>query len=104
MIPSSVKYDGGYEFDPKIVFRCRRDVPIPISWIRLSFIVKNTSFDVDWHLKKWIDENLFGNYIINSQFGFDGTKVSIGFEDTNDAVMFRLLDGENAWQTENTVF
>lgn len=104
MIPSSVKYQGDLEFDPKVIFKCRKGIPIPSSWIRLSFVVKDTIYDVDWKLQKWIDENLSGDYILNSLYTTSGTRVSIGFEDTNDAVMFRLMDGENVWNTERYVF
>jgi len=101
MIPISVKYHGDLEFDPKVVFRCRKDIPIPASWVRLSFVAKNTS---DWQMQKWLDENLTGNYIINSLYTINGVKISIGFEDVNDAVMFRLMDGENCCQTELNFF
>lgn len=104
MIPIFVKYSGDLEFDPKVVFRCRKGIPIPTSWVRLSFVVKNFMINSDWQLQKWMDENLSGNYIINSLYTTTGIKVSVGFEDVNDAVMFRLMDGENFWQTELTVF
>ena len=104
MIPLTVKYHNNYEFDPSVVFRCRVSVPIPASWIRLSFPVSEISYDVEWHLRRWIDENLSGNYIINVNLKSSGLMVSLGFEDTTTAVMFRLLGGETAWQESISVF
>ena len=51
-------------------------------------------------LKSWLLEN------VNGRMGLIKTydKMVIFFEDSNDAILFRLKDGAEAWREDSTSF
>lgn len=96
MIPETVRYSGA-EFDARKLLERRHMGPIPLDWTRHQFKVDGRYSDPTWTLSNWISENLHGRFTLNATIIQDGYLVVIGFEQVNDAVMFRLMDGETAW-------
>ena len=100
MIPDIVKFYGDFEINPQSLFRYRKNVPIPYDWERISFHIDDLD-GMNWLLPKWIETNMMGNFIINTnQVNFYkkySVLIIIGFEQINDAIMFKLMDGHNAW-------
>lgn len=100
MIPKIVKFTG-LEILPQDLNR-RVNGPIPNDWTRHQFLLdENHNGFTEWALSSWINKTLHGRWAIKTFFGANGITVVLGFEDGNDAVMFRLLEGETAWQTPN---
>jgi hypothetical protein len=75
-------------------------MPLPANWLRHQF---NTGLfdDPDRKIEDWITNNLYGRWMMYYATSPQGLTIVIGFEEANDAVMFRLLDGDTAW-LENT--
>ena len=44
--------------------------------------------------------NVFGRWTLRCVMSLDGYTIVIGFEEANDAVMFRLMEGETAWRED----
>lgn len=75
--------------------------PIPRTWSRVQFQMPY-DFDAVSKIRDWLETNLTGRYML-----YHFTKnapderpetVVIRFESRNDALMFKLKDGHNAWQ------
>lgn len=98
MTPHNVAYYE-YNFDPKSIRRRYRG-PTPATWTRHQFFVEALYSDVEWPLNEWLHNNIHGRWTFNRITGLDGTLIVIGFEHLNDAIMFRLMDGETAWREE----
>lgn len=101
MIPSKVRFTG-LEIEADQLNR-RVKGPIPLHWTRHQFSMEGYD-DPEWGLASWINRNLNGRWTIASAAGLDGTVVVLGFESGNDAVMFRLLEGETAWKEDKSIF
>ena len=95
MTPTVIRFTG-FDFDPQVLYR-RRKGPTPAEWVRRQFCVENYD-DPEWSLAEWLTNNLHGRWTLNCKMTMDGYTVVIGFEQDNDAVMFRLMEGETAWR------
>lgn len=95
MTPTVIRFTG-FDFDPKVLYR-RLKAPTPAEWVRYQFCVENYD-DPEWSLVEWLTNNLYGRWTLNCKMTMDGYTVVIGFEQDNDAVMFRLMEGETAWR------
>ncbi len=99
MIPPVVRFTG-LDIRPEELNR-RVKGPIPLHWTRHQFLLEDDYVDPEWSMTSWINRNLTGRWTISSFHGLKGTIVVLGFENGNDAVMFRFLEGETAWR-DNT--
>ena len=93
MIPATVTFAGG-PINPMVFYR-RLRAPIPVSWTRHQFVME-ANMNPERVTAEWLNENCHGRYTLNSTEIRAGYVVVIGFEQDNDAVMFRLMDGEIA--------
>jgi hypothetical protein len=96
VIPASVKFTG-LTVDPLDIIDRRREGPIPMEWTRHQFMVEGYN-DPTYALTGFINANLGGRWSINVANTTEGTIVVLGFERGNDAIMFRMLDGETEWK------
>lgn len=98
MIVDSVTYTG-LTFDPKTLNeRKRAKAPFPSHWTRVTFPFEDDSYHWPFHqddLDRWVVENLsgagWGSYIMHPNGAHP--VVVVLFEDTADAVMFKMKDG-----------
>ena len=100
MIPLKVCFTG-LEFDPMDLLKAKQidDSFIPLKWLRVSFKVdRDASIE---KIRKWTDENTDGHFKIYSiqNNNFEKTVV-IAFELDIDAMMFRLKEGNIAWNED----
>lgn len=93
MFPEEVSYTG-VDIDPRQIFRQRKGF-IPAHWTRHQFTVEQSYVEIN-AIGKWIEERLNGRWAAHSFVTTEGAVVIIGFEEANDAIMFRLLDGEKS--------
>lgn len=103
MIPAEVKFTGltilSTELNRAVVG------PIPLHWTRHQFLLADEYFHPEnWSFVSWINRNLNGRYNVSVAYVPKGSVVVIGFENDNDAVMFRLLEGETAWRENDSSF
>lgn len=69
----------------------------PADWTRHQFTVDAGYHDVTGQIDQWLAETIEGRWGSYSVPTADGYRiVVIAFEQSNDAVMFRLMDGERA--------
>jgi hypothetical protein len=97
MTPSVVHFTGA-DFDPKLLSR-RLRAPTPADWIRHQFTTDGF-VDPEWNISEWLTNNLFGRWTLNFGMTLNGMVIVVGFEQANDAVMFRLMEGETAWRED----
>ncbi len=102
MTPTSVAYKG-LSVDPRSMQR-RKYFPTPPNWVRHEFVIPNDciigneqSAGAASRIDNWLYENIHGCWTLNTFHNSNISKVIIGFEKLNDAVMFRMMDGETAW-------
>ena len=102
MIPSVVRFTG-LEIQPEELNRKVKG-PIPLHWTRHQFML-DEFVEPEWDMTTWINNNLTGRWAIGVFHTPEGTIVVLGFENGNDAVMFRFLEGETAWREKSsTIF
>lgn len=95
MIPSSVDFTD-FNIDPhSFISPRKRDTSfVPPHWVRIQF-THNTGFVSLGTVDRWIEKNMSGHWasgaIVSSSFVHH---IILHFEDPSDAVMFRLMDGE----------
>lgn len=95
MIPERVEFTGHVIEDPKALIEGRRlRGPIPLDWSRVRFPFEGNLLDLD----RWIAANLDGRWSSYTMDLPDGTVAVVAFERLTDAVMFKMNDGETAWQ------
>jgi hypothetical protein len=93
--PHIVKFTD-FDFDTNILYR-RVHQPIPATWARHQFQLESYD-DPERALAEWLTNNLYGRWVLNCKMTVNGYTVVIGFEEDKDAVMFRLMEGDTAWQ------
>lgn len=98
MFPEDVKFSG-VDIDPRQLFR-RRKGYIPADWTRHQFTAEVSHVDIHG-VGRWIEERLNGKWAAHSFPCREGSIVIIGFEHANDAIMFRLLEGEKSAKQDN---
>jgi hypothetical protein len=99
VIPLKVRFTG-LEFDPMEVLQSRELIgsPIPPDWVRVRFDVPDEAVT---KVRRWVAKNTNDRWCLYSFEGdFETTTVVIAFETKTDAVMFRLKNGETAWQND----
>ena len=96
MIPSVVRFTG-LDIQPEELNRKVKG-PIPLDWTRHQFMLEDDYVDPEWAMTSWINRTLNGRWTMQVFHVQDGTIVVLGFENGNDAVMFRFLEGETAWR------
>jgi len=102
LIPTVVRYaKGEFEVDPRSLLERRHMGPIPLDWTRHQFVTDGNYSDMV--LTTWLTDNMHGRFSVSSTSITKGFLVVVGFEQVNDAVMFRLMDGETAWQESQLV-
>lgn len=94
MMPDAVSFTGLDDVEPGTGVRPRRRLhrgSYPVEWSRLVC----DDISVGPRLERWIEENMRGAYAYYSDFGetFLSERAIIYFEQSNDAVMFRLMGG-----------
>ncbi|RYD64582.1 MAG: hypothetical protein EOP83_09410 [Verrucomicrobiaceae bacterium] len=101
MIPDSVSFTE-LEFDPRTVLRPRKitNGTFPSHWVRHQFQLPHDVHANMMRIDRWIENNLHGRWASYSIYGFEALTVVVLFEETTDAVMFRLQGGERAWMDE----
>lgn len=105
MIPDKVLFTD-HEVDPRTVLTPRKlfNRPIPAEWTRHQFMVPD-GYRLNLSLRtldQWIETNLVGRWASSSLYTDEGDIfIVVHFERQNDAVMFRLRDGEK-WYEENS--
>jgi len=97
MIPRIVKFTG-LNIDPMVILSPRniRGI-VPPEWSRVCFEADLTCSER--LLNRWIGANMEGRWhttLVCVTFG--KRMIAIAFENDVDAVMFRLKNGETAWQ------
>lgn len=98
MFPEDVKFSG-VDIDPHQLFRRRKGF-IPSGWTRHQFSTEFSFVDING-VGAWIEERLNGKWAAHSIPTQEGSIVIIGFEEANDAIMFRLLEGEKSAKQDN---
>jgi len=101
MIPSTVRFTG-LEIDPMKIIQGRqvRSKPIPLSWTRVRFEADHTASLEK--INRWLNDNIndkWHSYMM--PMGFGNRVIVIAFENSSDAVLFRLKSGETAWKTDS---
>ena len=73
---------------------------IPPDWIRIRFEVPYNEYK-EIKINDWIRRNIEKKWALYSiSFKFDIKTVVVAFEDSNDAVMFKMKNGETVWKTD----
>jgi hypothetical protein len=90
MLPQSIQYTG-LSLNPREMIWSRVvEGPYPAHWARI--VVRVEGFN-QRPLTQWTLENTNGRFGLIQQF----PKIVLYFEDTNDAILFRLKDGQEAY-------
>jgi hypothetical protein len=100
MLPSSIAFTGS-EHQPLSILESKRVTKgWPSSWTRHQTTTKSFIDDRSSVFDRWMDENMTNRWGSYSVFmGESGEIITVfAFESVSDAVMFRMLDGENAWR------
>jgi hypothetical protein len=90
------------EVSTRELLRLNQQGPMNLSWTRVQFIVPD-SWDAVKKVQEWLKENCPGEW---SSYNFQHPKskksgeytMVVRFEDNNDALMFKLRGGHQAWQ------
>lgn len=103
MKPNQVKFSGLTIPSNELVKSRKIDKPIPSSWKRIHFVIENN--DVAYtKILEWLDENCVDKYQAYAYLNpADRTSyvVVVRFKSRNDAIMFKLKDGQNCWKKTN---
>lgn len=95
MIPDTVAFTD-LELNPREMMWFRVvEGPFPASWAKL--LLPPPSHAATRSVIQWTLENVNGRFGVIDSY----PNSAIYFEDTNDAILFRLKDGHEAWK-ENT--
>ena len=101
MIPDKVSFTG-LDLDPREIHEPRKlfDMPYPVDWVRHQFTLVHPDYGFTRKLDRWLEKNIDGRW--GSYVSSSGQICVIYFEKLNDAILFRLKDGENAWKEEGS--
>ena len=95
MKPETVAFSGMDHIDPSRLFPLR---PIPAHYTRWTFEVTGRDVDPSLDIRRWLDAKMQARvefYTVRNDPS--SWKVVIFFEDDLDAVMFRMHDGDIAF-------
>lgn len=93
MIPETISFTG-LELSPQELTAFRvHPGPIPADWTTVCF--KHDGFD-ERRIIEWVMENIDGRFGIILSY----PRAIVFFENEIDAVIFRLKDGDNAFNSE----
>ena len=74
--------------------------PIDTSNARIHFQIPNNSKSID-AVTNWLFSNInggFSHYKFNNPNDYQHITMVVRFEDSKDAIMFKLQDGHRAWE------
>lgn len=97
MSPESVQFTG-LEIRPcDLAWRRILPGPFPAHWQRVAFSYRNSE---TWKLRAWLLEHMNGRMGLITTFNL----AVVYFEEINDAILFRLKDGPEAWCEDTPSF
>jgi hypothetical protein len=92
-----------FEVQTDKLFRRSLSGPMKKSWTRTQFQLPDT-FEAAKEVENWLMENTPGKWAYytykNPKGKADGHIMVVRFEDKNDALMFKLRGGHQAWETK----
>lgn len=94
MTPENVAFTG-LDLDPRTLLHPRRSNEpfVPPHWVRLQFAVPADP-GMTQRIDRWLERRLVGRWASKLHARGLTYHVVLHFEEPNDAVMFRLMDGE----------
>jgi hypothetical protein len=101
MIPDTIRFTGLTLPSSALLFEGgsrRIQAPYPANLIRYQ--ITNTHFDSKMleKVNKWLEDTISGRW--GSYMSNGSTHMVIMFENADDAILFKLLDGDTAWNTQ----
>jgi hypothetical protein len=98
--PASLKFTD-FEIPTEALFRKSHLGPMNLDWVRTQFVVPD-AYDAPRKVEQWLNENCPGRwatYNYQSPRGKTNDHVMVvRFEDKNDALMFKLRGGHQAYE------
>jgi len=91
-----------FEVPASCIFRGHENGPMNLTWTRVQFTLPD-SWEAIKQVQVWLRENCPGQWSASS-FADMATRYAehrhmvVRFEDKNDAMMFKLRGGHQAWQ------
>lgn len=77
--------------------------PMDTTWTRVQFVIPN-GWDAPQHVENWLYDNIGGewqSYNYQSPKGQRNDYIQVvRFRDRNDALMFKLRGGHQAWENQ----
>lgn len=94
MTPENVAFTG-LDLDPRALLQPRKSNRpfVPPHWVRLQFSVPPEGGAIQ-QIDRWLERRIHGGWSSRLHHRGISCVVVLHFEDPNDAVMFRLMDGE----------
>lgn len=101
MVPSSVKFFE-YEFDAlDILYPQKSNKLPPSSWTRIVISIPYDVEKIIQRLETWLNNKITGKWFLNSYYSLDNNATfALFFENENEAIMFKLMDGENFYRED----
>lgn len=95
MIPETVSFYQ-MEINPSDIIKPRHVLlnGIPASWERIYSIIPMSHNIELSKMNAWMEEHIYGRWFINLTYVDASFMLVAYFEDANDAMLFRLMDGE----------
>lgn len=98
--PTSLQFTD-FEILTSSLFRQAKNGPMNPSWTRVQFAIPD-NWEAHISVEKWIDDNITGRWAsyhyLNPKGKRDDYVMVVRFEDKNDALMFKLSGGHQAWE------
>jgi hypothetical protein len=98
--PTSIQFTD-FEISTDVLFRRAHSGPMNPSWTRVQFPISN-NWDDHIEVEKWLGENTPGKWASYHYQNPKGKKhdftMIVRFENKNDALMFKLRGGHQAWE------
>jgi hypothetical protein len=101
MIPDNIRFTGLTVPSSALLFEGgsrRVQAPYPANLIRYQIPNKHFDSKMLEKVNKWLEDTISGRW--GSYMSRDQLNMVIMFEDADDAILFKLLDGDTAWNTQ----
>ena len=101
MIPNTVHFTGLTVASSALLFEGgsrRIQAPYPASLIRNQIVNKDYNSKMLEMVNEWLEKTISGRW--GSYMTRDQLNMIVMFEDSDDAILFKLLDGDTAWNTQ----
>ena len=101
MIPDTIRFTGLTLQSSALLFEggARRiQAPYPANLIRHQISNKHFDSKMFEKVNNWLEDTISGRW--GSYMSRDQLNMVIMFEDADDAILFKLLDGDTAWNTQ----